>query len=514
MWFILLAIVYIVVSKDGYHQWDESCFLFEASYDSSSASSCFPQHQFRGNILFLTLLVDIFGKSLFSLFMVDLIYALLVVFSGYFVYKIFEELFEKEKAKLFIVIFMSLPVILYLGHKSIAEVPGLFLSTAAIYLFLLGLRKNNKYSNLFYILSSVLVFFAGVARTDAPIIYAGFLASFFIFPPKKIDRKILFKNYVIITVAFIILFLIFVFIIKFNPFERFISIGPKSTEENIFSNGSGSTITFKERMLKRTVNIPYFFMKDVILAGGFFYILYFIGLFSKKYNLLKFSALWFILCTLPTLLVIGWTESRYFYVHAIPLAMISYLGFLIIYENFGKISKNFQKISYVLLMIILLSSTIFPYYMELELSEYKMTDIVEKLVMDYSAPSASIPNIVIISPDSYSDFSFLSFVYPYYSILTSEGEYDAEIIKRNINDKYRVKNLEDLRNIKSKKFYICNKKFRNAFYSEIRNIFGKPDVYVSDGKCALSWMWSHENVNMNLIFEDDPYLVFEVSVSN
>ncbi|MBT4351879.1 hypothetical protein HOD20_05090 [archaeon] len=65
MWFILLAIVYIVVSKDGYHQWDESCFLFEASYDSSSASSCFPQHQFRGNILFLTLLVDIFGKSLF-----------------------------------------------------------------------------------------------------------------------------------------------------------------------------------------------------------------------------------------------------------------------------------------------------------------------------------------------------------------------------------------------------------------------------------------------------------------
>lgn len=123
--------------------------------------------------LLLSLFIIIFGKNIFVLKVVIFLTGLTALI---FMYKIVTKIF-KDNAGLFLLFYLSIPILVLYNHWILSEIPFLFFSLGAIYFFI-RFQEENKF--WLFILSSVFAIFTFFTRTAGISLIIAYLLYLFI----------------------------------------------------------------------------------------------------------------------------------------------------------------------------------------------------------------------------------------------------------------------------------------------------------------------------------------------
>lgn len=521
----VLILLFLILSHDRLHQWDEACFLSEAAYDKDYGFSCFPFDHFRLHIIILTSLVNIFGEGVNALFFIDLIYAFFMLITIINLYLFSKILFEdKRKAQYIALIGLFLPITLYLAFKSISSVPALMFASFALVFTVKGLKeKNNKFKILFFIGAGIIIYLSSISRFDGPILIYSFLGALLVMnlikkPIQNIKLKNIFVSLVVISLVFLICFLTIFISTGFNGHERFI---PSKTIYNILHmdyNESELPSTYEQYNVKReeiinqdlssltklylwTKTITGNFIKNSLLNFSLFGIFMIFSLMNLKNKNVIFSWVFYFLTLLPVALITRFGESRYSYLSLIPLAIIIYFGIEYLFKN-KLFNKNKLLIVSVFTLIVLLNLT-FIGYMEANVSEKNYDVLISRLEESYDPFS-------ILVPRQWSDYSYLKYAYPTLDIYSVQKVDDGTL---TIVDTDKIKNVTQIKTISNEKIYICYEKFRYVSYLEKAvagiDLFNRTRT---ESQCSEGWIWNNTNLNLQKIMQEGRYEAYLVTI--
>lgn len=153
LWPSLAAALFLALAWTPRHHWDEYFYLFSALEHSpralialESESGLFPGGFFSGkigHIVLLKLLIRLFGAGERALALIQTAYALMVVGFVAAARGLLGELVGGRRAARAALVLLFLPVTIYLGFKTLSEVPGLLLAALGSWAFLRSFRENG-----------------------------------------------------------------------------------------------------------------------------------------------------------------------------------------------------------------------------------------------------------------------------------------------------------------------------------------------------------------------------------
>jgi len=521
----VLILLFLILSQDRLHQWDEACFLSEAAYNEDYGFHCFPFDHFRLHIIILTSLVNIFGKGVNALFFVDFIYAFFMLFTIINLYLFSKILFgDKRKAQYIALIGLFLPITLYLAFKSISSVPALMFASFALLLTVKGLKgKNNKFSILFFIGAGILMYLSSISRFDGPILIYSFLGALLVMnlikkPIQNIKLKNIFISIAVVSLVLLISLLSIFISTGFNGYERFIPSKAIYGALNIDYNESDlpTTYDFYKGKLeaRKNTDLPYFsrfqlwvktifrnFVSNTLLNFSLFGIFMIFSLLNLKNRNVVFSWIFYLLALLPVVIITRFGESRYSYLSLIPLAIIIYFGIEYLLKN-KLFNKNKLLIVSVFTLIVLLNLT-FIGYMEANVSEKDYSILINKLRNSYDSFS-------IFVPIQWSDYSFLKYAYPTLGIYSVQEIDDGTL---TVLESDKIRNISQIKAIGNEKIYICYKQLREDSFLEgivKRNDFF--DQNFNRNQCSEGWIWDNPNIDLLKIMQQGRYEAYLVTI--
>ncbi len=521
---IILIILFLVLARDKLHQWDEACFLSEAAYNKDYGFKCFSYDHFRVHKIILAFLVDIFGTGLNALFFVDLVYAffiIVIIFNLYYFCRLFFN--DVTKARYISLIGLFLPITLYMGYKTISEVPALMFVSFALVFIVKGLKGNQRYRIFWYSIAGILVYLSSISRFDGPVLTYSFLGALFIINLfKKPVQNIRFKDTIIaislVSFVFIVCFLLVFLFTGFNGYERFVpskaiyetlnidydeSKLPKTYENYKAKKESriNSELESSSKFNVRIVTIFKNFIRKSSFNFSLFGIFMLVSLFALKNMNVKFTWIFYILSLFPVALVTRFSESRYTYSSLIPLAIVIYFGAerLLKYKLFR---KNKLLIVAIFVLIVLLNLT-FINYMEANVSEGDYDLLIKKLQSAYGSFS-------IFVPIQWSDYSYLKYAYPELNVYSVQEKEEGlmTVLKSD-----KVEDIDQLKTIVDTKIYVCYERFK--YFSYLERMVMHIELFkrkLTGNQCEGGWIWDYPGIALNKIAEEGRYQAYLIDV--
>jgi len=226
---ILLCLLFLVVSYDGCHDWDENTYLARTAYLevgnldtwlSLSGRAVWEYDWYRAKVshlFLLDVLFSVFAPGRTGIFMVSLVFALMMLGVGV-AWKGILELVTEDRGKAFYAALLALcsPVALYLSYKALTETTALFFTVLALYLFVRS-WETGRLTSACLVAVSALFLLAGVtSRMEVIVLFYAFGAGMLLYRPREYFALIC--RYLIFSVVFLIFFAIFWGITGINPY--------------------------------------------------------------------------------------------------------------------------------------------------------------------------------------------------------------------------------------------------------------------------------------------------------
>nr|QNO50709.1 hypothetical protein HLBKPKBF_00027 [Methanosarcinales archaeon ANME-2c ERB4] len=420
---LFLISFFLILSYDRLHHWDESFYLYKAAFVPVSEYGTFLTAKY-GHLLLMKAIISLTGTGLSGLFCLDLIYALMMLFFVFVSFRLLNELLDRESdATYTTIILMFLPITLYLSFKTLSEVPALLLGTLSILSFYLGLKEGYGCRALFYISSSgILLFFATVCRSDASIMFFSFVLALTAIYGREFGLKKLFSSLAVVCIIFSILLFVLIVLLDIDIFSYYFSDVHRAVMcyQNIFGRLFG-----------------------ICLEGALFYPLMLWSFLSYGEKRFKFALIWFISASTPIWIVSNHIEARFLYHNLLPFAILIFIGSLKLFNVLGGAiaDKNVIKIGSIAVFISILAGNIFFMgFMENELDESAYSRVFEKM-------DALYDNKTILTPYTFSDYSFLTFAFPDEQIFTVQKIESIKEEEKRIGDNYGIEPLRDLESL-------------------------------------------------------------------
>ncbi len=420
---LILASFFLILSYDRLHQWDESFYLYKAAFVPVSEYGTFLTAKY-GHLFLMKAIISQTGTGLPGLFRLDLIYALMLLFSVFVSFRLLKELFYRESdAAYTAIILMFLPLTLYLSFKTLSEVPALLLCALSILSFCIGLKEGYGYRTLFYISSSgILLFVATVCRSDASIMFFSFMLALTAIYGSEFGLKKIFSSLAAVCTIFSILLFVLIVLLDVDIFSYYFSDVHKATMhyQTIFGRLFG-----------------------IGLEGALFYPLILWSFPSYKEKRFKFALIWFIAASTPIWVVSNHIEARFLYHNLIPFSILIFIGSSKLFNVLGSViaDKNVIKIGSVAVFISILAGNIFFMgFMENELDESAYSRVFEKMDVLYD-------NKTILTPYTFSDYSFLTFAFPDEQIFTVQKIESIKEEEKRIKENYGIEPLQDIESL-------------------------------------------------------------------
>jgi len=311
-----------------------------------------PIYHFLTGLLFY----PIFGISVFSARLVNIIMSTLSVITFYFVTK---EFFNRKSAFIATLLFSLFPVTLWIGRMAMMEFTVVFFTLLSFY-FYQKAWKNDK--NKYYILTSIMILLAIMSKR----------AGFFLIPIYGLHILYRKKWKKLIT------FLIPVGILFIPYFLIFMKIGGFEVSSAIYSKYAFETPETWE----------YFFKFPFLLVLLF---LFFYHNYKRRGKKENFFMIWFLIFFVGILLISF--KFRYFHYFQIPVFMVA--G-----SYFSKIKKRW-------LCLFLVGYVILSVYLTVQ--EWENYPQVEKISYEIYSTRPKNGNIAVFSEGGYrfsSNFAF------------------------------------------------------------------------------------------------------------
>ena len=409
--FLIFSIsLFVLLSYDRLHQWDEMHYLYEAAFVPESEYDAFLTAKY-GHLLLMKSFISLTGTGLSGLFCLDLIYALMMLSFVFVSNRLLKELLgSKNDAVCAATILMFLPLTLYLSFKTLSEVPALLLGALSILSFHLGLQEEHRHRALFYIsCSGILLFFATVCRSDVSIMFFSFVLALTAIYGNEFGLKKLFSSLAAVCIIFSLLLFILIVLLDIDILSYYFSDAHRSAQYyqsvpgRLFQTG---------------------------LEGAFFCLLLIQSLLSYREKRFKFALIWFISASIPVWIVSNHIETRFLYHNLIPLSILIFIGFSMVFGKMSEVvaDKKTAEIGIVIIFAaILIGNVFFAGPLWTELDERAYTSLFEEI-------DALYDDKIILIPYAFVDYSFLRFAFPneeifnVQSIEGTEEEYGGDYL--------------------------------------------------------------------------------------
>jgi hypothetical protein len=510
--FIVISILFLIISYTPYHYWDEFYYIYTLNYHSLAetivkendlSAGLFPKGFFTskiGSMLIIWLFTNIIGAGWLSLYILQFAFALFLIGFFFVSYKFYCELIEpegKNNSKWAIAtatVVLFLPVTMYLSFKTLTEVPALFFTTFGLWMFIRSIRETAP-GKICILLSLA---FAGIVlgalcRYLFLVNFIGFIFSYGIIYRQHYLIRTMIKRAMIIFAGLIVL-IIFVFYLKGDLLMQSVGL-LKFNVMNLKSHDNG---------VKIYVFMMYFQAFIILLPFSFLF---------KWTRTFKLSICWLCISVVPLFVAASYLETRFFSIGLLPTAIIINQGL----QNFVKSLRLHKRI---FVLILLMSIVIFNRLVFTPLSLYDIDQSkLKKIVSDVYKYE---PQATLILP-WITEYCLLRFVYPdkqiRSSITTLPGTENHSFIQTDpfqwwIGRNNHVSKLEELMK-ESKPWIYIGRSFSPAReklyeYLSILRMSSLMQRTVGSDPLSLSWIWKNEDLKLDLFQRQGPYSAYRI----
>jgi hypothetical protein len=182
-----VAAAFLVLGWSSHRYWDEFFYLFSAARFTprelmrlDAAVDLFPSGYFSGKIGHVALLhalSALTGPGLPALLAIEGTYAAMVLATAAAALGLYRELLAPSAARRAAVVFLFLPVTLYLAYKLLSEVPSLLLATLSCWAFLRSFRESLPRRAPLATAAGLALAAAMLCRVTAAVGFAGLSAG-------------------------------------------------------------------------------------------------------------------------------------------------------------------------------------------------------------------------------------------------------------------------------------------------------------------------------------------------
>jgi hypothetical protein len=515
--FILISILFLIISYTPYHHWDEFYYLYTLNYHSLTelilkendlSAGLFTKGFFTskiGSISIIWLFIKIIGAGWLSLYILQFIFALFLIGFFFVSYKFYMELTDpadlvnSEWSLTASLIVLFLPVTMYLSFKTLTEVPALFFNTFGLWMFIKSIRETvPKKICIQLSLAFIGIALGTICRLIFLLNFIGLVFSYAMIYRRRYPIKIIVHRALIIFTGLFVLFIFGFLLIGDNLVQ---SAGPLKDIIMIKKERDGGGV-------KLYVLMMYF---------QFFIILLPFSLLFKWNRPFKLSIFWLCITVIPLFIAASNLEPRFLSIGLLPTAIIINQGL----QNFVKALRlNKKKIVLIsLASIVILNRFIFTPISLYEIDQRQFKKIVSD-VYKYE------PQATLILP-WVTDYCFLRFVYPdkqiRSSITTLSGAgantsfIQTDAFKWWIGRNNHVSMSEELMRQPKPWIYIGRsfspareKLYEYLSFLRINSFMQRTG---DDIPLSASWIWNNAGLKLDLSRKQGPYNAYRIERS-
>jgi len=508
--FIVISILFLMISYTPYHYWDEFYYIYTLNYHSLTetlirendlSAGLFPKGFFSSKIasmVIIWLFTALFGAGWLSLYILQFTFALFLI--GFFLvsYKFYGELSEdfidSKVALTTSTVVLFLPVTMYLGFKTLTEVPALFFTTFGLWMFLRSIRETAPLKiGILLALAFAGIVLGALCRYLFLAGFIGLVLSYGIIYRQHYLLRAMLKRAAILFAGLIVP-AIFVFYLKGEHLIQSVGL-LKFNIINLKSDDSG---------VKIYVFMMYFQAFLILLPFSFLFE------WTKTF---KLSLCWLCITVVPLFVAASYLETRFFSIGLLPTAIIINQGL----QNVMKSLRVHKRIFAVILLmsIVILNRVVFTPISLYDIDQEKLKKIVSDIYKYEPQATLILPWV--------TEYCLLRFAYPdkqiRCSITTLPGTENHSFIQTDsfkwwIGGNAHVSMPEELMK-ESKPWIYVGRSFspaREKLYEYVSALRMGSLMQRRGGsdQLSLSWIWDNEELKLDLFQRQGPYNAYRI----
>lgn len=498
---------FLLVSYVPYRHWDEFYFIYTANeltttdllaIEKGLAQGFFPEGFFSAKIGFMVLLrflTQVMGDGLFSLYLIQFVFAFMVIVFAGVSYGLLREILEEQDASNTAIVVLFLPVTVYLGYKILSEAPSMLLITFGSWQFLKSFRSTGRnYVNKHLALGTITLFAGIISRFTGVLAFAGLIVGLLVMRDPRYPWKTVIWRSTQVGGGLLVLAIPFFWLLG-QPIEQF--TGPLRT---VIETDRGVAVK-----LYALVMFVQFFAPVMICS-----------IKPPWKAKLRFSLGWASVGILPVLLSAQHIEPRFFITALIPLAILICTGLDNLIELLPD-AKSRMAGMLILAIIVMSNRIIFAPITPYEINQQEYARMMAKLSWLYPQATYTVPWV--------TDYSFLRFAYPEKNIKlvntktkSAEPEfYQSQPFLQWTGEGNYAGSFDDLAVLPEPWVYIGW-----DYNPAIMRMEAMLDRFGIDylvgleqlDHLAVSWIWSHPGLELQKIVQVGPYSAFKIRASS
>jgi 4-amino-4-deoxy-L-arabinose transferase-like glycosyltransferase len=507
----LLGIAGLLLALDGDLHWDEPAYLYIAAFvgDPEFLEGAFQPTGIENfylpkilHLYFVRFLVVLFGPGLATLGIVMAAYAAMVAAGMVLAYASLRRLLPHTRHLGTATVLVSLsPIVLYLAFKTLPEAPAMLFSSLALY----GLVRNlgPRFSAGWLAVTAISLTGLALTRYSVVLLLVGFTLAALVFPPGGLPRsRIVWRSTVsaLVGIAATLAFLGFLGI----GIERYLMA------TNLF---------VKEQQFL-------FLLVSTSTEFGVLWLLFPAAFIALRRDGFGFLLSWFLIATLPILLLFSHVESRYLIQNIVPFVGLCALALDQLSKTEAWRTMAGRRVGALAvvagLAVVLVSSWLALRLSPAEVNVWHMGRLVDKVQQAGDAGRQKW-----LTAYSYTDFHYLSFAYPELQVINvtrtwvdmppGSVEYQREV------EHYRggfAPSMKELEKIEGElifvgfgeNFMVANARRGLDFLPFIDSERLLPRGRFFD-HFATSWMWGHPGIDFAPLAASGPYRAYTVTLN-
>ncbi|MGH6904193.1 MAG: hypothetical protein ACREIR_15775 [Geminicoccaceae bacterium] len=494
-----LVLLFVFLAFDGRLHWDEAAYLYTGGFLDREAIL---KGEFIGGLYVSRLLhiatiaaiVDLVGPGASALALLIGLYFAALLLLARLAYLILRKVLSDARGLgVAVICGMFTPIYLYLAFKTVAEIPGLALSSIAAWALLSAFTGRPL---TWLPVVSLALAATALFKPETTLLYISLAATLLLFGPDRYPRPRLIGYVLVSGLGALAVFAAALWLLGID-LALYLKMGPL-------------LLLREEPWVAKLLHIA--------LEGGIFFLAVPLAFLSRRRRDVWFCLTWFLLATLPIPLLSAHVESRFLAPNLMPLIGLIYLAAdglaprVVAWWRSGRAAA--VGAAGLLLLAVVGSDLIALSVMTHELRIDQLRRLIARLDQEY--PNR---NYAILTPYTYTDFHYLRFVYPDRLI------YTVQTVFRHPPNNWRyypdrvVTNLAELRSIDAELVYLgFHENLAVANLRRLVEVIPIPilveqfDKRTFQDHLTLSWMWG----NRDLIFEEPlregHYLAYPVRV--
>jgi len=504
---LMLIAVFLWLSATPFIYWDETFYLYSVLQHEPQTlfeldgqlTGLFPIGFFlskTGFVYFLDFLVDMLGSGPQVVYLIQWIFALIVLGFIYVCYLLYQEIIPTQQVFGTTVILAFIPISSYLGFKVLSEMPSLFLASLACLSLLRSFSAGKKsvcWINLGF--ACVTLIFACLVRYPSIALFVGMAAGLFLFLSERYPRPQVFLRSTMILVLSVILLFFFWGLLIDDPITRL---------SGVVANLAQRDQTWLVRFYAVLVSLQTFL--PLLLLGCFF----------VRDNIIRFALFWLFVVTVPFMISTSYVEPRFLYMALVPAAILIHRGWCAACELFPERWRNQVGMVLLITLVLINRFTLMP-VMPYEIDKNNLAQFLTRNSEKLQGSTVLVPWL--------SDYCYLRFAYPELDVRLAMNWFDtgnteffrSQPFQKWIESDGYVRSVESLEALSSPLRYFAwdynpavKKIKQRAKWIGISGLSGLEKMEGQKDHRTLSWVWHSGRLRLNQLDTNGHYWLFGI----